>query len=200
MTNKKIPEKAMTDKIVTEGMLAGGAVTEGQRRRSAILAALADSTLPLSGTELAHRLKVSRQVIVQDIALLRAEQQDILSTYRGYVLRPVPKRAGAVRVFCVRHETEQTLDEFETIVDAGGHVLDVFVEHALYGTLRADLIIDSRLDAAAFVSQMAQSPDQPLKTLTGGCHYHTVTAASEALLDHIEAALSQKGYLCGPGH
>lgn len=170
-------------------------MTEGMQRRTAILAALKDSALPLSGTELARRFGVSRQIIVQDIALLRAEQQDILSTYRGYVLPRAPKQTAAVRVFYVRHETEDTLDEFETIVDAGGHVLDVFIEHALYGTLRADLIIDSRLDAAAFVKQMQQSPDQPLKTLTGGCHYHTVTAASETLLDLIEDGLRQKGYL-----
>ena len=61
-------------------------MTEGGKRRDGILSLLEESDTPLSGTELAHRFKVSRQVIVQDIALLRAEDKKILSTYRGYVL------------------------------------------------------------------------------------------------------------------
>ena len=113
-------------------------MTEGGKRRDGILSLLEESDTPLSGTELAHRFKVSRQVIVQDIALLRAEDKKILSTYRGYVLdRESEKKRKCIRVFCVCHSTKDTQDELQTIVDYGGHVLDVAVDHPLYGQIRA---------------------------------------------------------------
>ena len=45
---------------------------EGDERRQFILKLLAGSESPLSGTEIAGKCGVSRQIIVQDIALLRA--------------------------------------------------------------------------------------------------------------------------------
>ena len=92
-------------------------MTEGGKRRDGILSLLEESDTPLSGTELAHRFKVSRHVIVQDIALLRAEDKKILSTYRGYVLdRESEKKRKCIRVFCVCHSTKDTQDELQTIV------------------------------------------------------------------------------------
>ena len=171
-------------------------MTEGGKRRDGILSLLEESDTPLSGTELAHRFKVSRQVIVQDIALLRAEDKKILSTYRGYVLdRESEKKRKCIRVFCVCHSTKDTQDELQTIVDYGGHVLDVAVDHPLYGQIRADLIINNRLDVAEFVDRMNRYNAQPLKVLTGDYHYHTVTAESEKNLDFIEQELRKKGYL-----
>lgn len=70
----------------------------------------------MSGTDLAGRLHVSRQVIVQDVALLRAENREILSTYKGYVLPSAEKQSSCVRVFRVNHTTEETLDELQTMV------------------------------------------------------------------------------------
>ena len=67
----------------------------------------------------------------------------------------------------------------QTIVDYGGHVLDVAVDHPLYGQIRADLIINNRLDVEEFVERMDRYKAQPLKVLTGDYHYHTVTAESE---------------------
>ena len=111
-------------------------MTEGGKRREGILSLLEDTNMPLSGTELARHFNVSRQVIVQDIALLRAEDQKILSTYRGYVLeKDQVKKKKYIRVFCVCHSTEDTRDELQTIVDYGGHVLDVAVDHPLYGQI-----------------------------------------------------------------
>lgn len=112
-------------------------MSEGDRRRAQILEILRESEQPVSGTDLAGRLHVSRQVIVQDVALLRAENKEIMSTYKGYVLPSVEKQSGCVRVFRVNHTTEETLDELQTMVDYGGTVLDVFVEHPLYGQIRA---------------------------------------------------------------
>ncbi len=170
-------------------------MSEGEKRRQRIAEALRQETGPIAGAELARRFGVSRQVIVQDVALLRADGCPILSTYRGYVLSEEPRqKLPCVRVFPVNHSTEDILDEFYTVVDLGGMVLDVFVEHQLYGQLRADLMIKSRLDAAEFIARMEQCTDRPLKELTGGSHYHTVAAESEKNLDLIEEELRRKGY------
>ena len=92
-------------------------MSEGDRRRAQILEILKKSEQPVSGTDLAGRLHVSRQVIVQDVALLRAENREILSTYKGYVLPSAEKQSSCVRVFRVNHTTEETLDELQTMVD-----------------------------------------------------------------------------------
>jgi len=167
----------------------------GTERRSAI-AGILSRERPVSGAELARQLGVSRQVIVQDIALMRAEDKNILSTNKGYLLYSPNGLSGCCRrVFYVRHTTEQVLDELCTIVELGGRVLDVSVEHELYGQLRADLIINNRDDAEEFVCRLAACRGNPLKLLTGDRHYHTVVAGSERLLDLIEAELDRKGYL-----
>lgn len=170
---------------------------EGDKRRKQIMEILKLEDSPVSGAELARRAGVSRQVVVQDIALLRAGNKDIMSTNKGYILHKtsLSEEKAYVRVFRVNHDTEHTLDELQTIVDYGGKVLDVSIEHELYGQISVDLIINNRLDAAEFVNQMAVSRDNPLKTLTGGCHYHTVEADSEKNLDMIEMELQRKGYL-----
>ena len=49
-------------------------------RRERIIGLLKASDLPLSGTELAKQCQISRQIIVQDIARLRASGYQILST------------------------------------------------------------------------------------------------------------------------
>jgi len=168
----------------------------GEERRNRILQMLKTQDTPLSGTILANEFHVSRQVIVQDIALMRAENHDILSTNRGYLHRreetdiSLPKR-----VFFIRHTTEQVLDEFMTVIELGGKVLDVVVEHEIYGQIRVDLLIESAKDAREFYDKLLNSKDNPLKVLTDDCHYHTVAAPSEKLLDLIEQELRQKGYL-----
>lgn len=167
---------------------------EGDARRKTILEILHKESLPVSGTELAGRLGVSRQVIVQDIALLRATDKNILSTNKGYVLF-VEKSNRKRRTFKVKHVDEAILDELNTIVDFGGKILDVVVEHDIYGQISADLIINSRADADAFVKQTLKYKTKPLNGLTYGVHFHTVEADSEAILDRIGDALQNKGYL-----
>lgn len=170
---------------------------EGKKRRAKILEILNKQEQPVSGTELAQIAGVSRQVIVQDVAILRAENKEILSTNKGYLIHSSSGRKadGRIKVFQTNHATEDTLDELQTIVDYGGKVLNVFIEHEFYGQIIADLIINNRLDAAEFVNTLDHANDQPLKTLTGGCHYHTVTADSQKNLDRIEVELRRKGYL-----
>lgn len=169
--------------------------SDGVKRRALLRSMLSEAGRPLSGSELAQKLGVSRQVIVQDIALLRAEQADIVATYRGYQLSERSAKAEPIRVFHVQHGTDETLAELQAVVDCGGRVQDVFIDHALYGEIRAALSVANRLDAEAFVEQMARSTDEPLKSLTGGSHYHTVSAPSAYHLDCIASALRKLGFL-----
>ena len=168
----------------------------GEQRRTEIRQMLQQTQHPLTGTALARELHVSRQVIVQDIALMRAENHRIISTNKGYLLRPdTPQASQPKRVFVVRHTTEQVMEEFMTVIDLGGRILDVSVEHELYGPIRADLLIENAQDASEFIERLAACRDNPLKVLTDDCHYHTVTAPSEKLLDLIEAELKARGFL-----
>ena len=168
----------------------------GEDRRSKILSMLMVQDSPVSGTALANEFHVSRQVIVQDIALMRAENHNILSTNRGYIYRREANHPSMPkRVFFVRHSTEQVLEEFMTVIELGGKILDVVVEHEIYGQIRVDLMIENDQDAREFHEKMKNSRDNPLMVLTGDCHYHTVAAPSEKLLDLIAQELDNKGYL-----
>lgn len=168
----------------------------GEERRMQILRKLQETDTPLSGTALAKAFHVSRQIIVQDIALMRAENNGILSTNKGYLLRSnKTENTQPKRVFYVKHETQQVMDEFMTILELGGKVLDVAVEHELYGQICVDLLIESEADAVEFCNKLTICRANPLKVLTDDCHYHTVSARSEKLLDFIEEELRRKGYL-----
>lgn len=169
---------------------------DAEQRREEIVRLLQGSKGPISGTELARRLQVSRQVIVQDVALLRAVNKNILSTNKGYLLfEPGGGMGESKKTVCVRHTTEQVLDEFYTIVDLGGKILDVVVEHELYGQIAVDLIIASRQDAEEFYQRMRSNRAKPLKELTEDVHYHTIVAKDDASIERIERALEKKGYL-----
>ena len=168
----------------------------GEYRREQILAILEKSAKPLSGAELAMQLGVSRQVIVQDIALLRAVNRNILSTNKGYVLLDGEKKDTKYkRNIKVNHTKEQINDELYTIVDCGGQVRDVVIEHPIYGQITVDLIINSRRDVDLFVQQVKDNGTEPLNNLTDGIHYHTIEADSEQILEEIERKLQEKGYL-----
>lgn len=168
----------------------------GDHRRAEILRLLKERGAPLSGAALAKEMGVSRQVIVQDIALIRAENHDILSTNKGYIFRKETEEISRPkRVFHVKHTTQEVLDEFLTVLELGGTVLDVAVEHEIYGQIRADLLIETAQDAMEFVRKLSNCKANPLKVLTDDCHYHTVSAPSEKLLDLIQRDLSEKGFL-----
>ena len=168
----------------------------GDNRREKILQMLQEETQPISGTELAKQFRVTRQIIVQDIALLRANDKNILSTNKGYVMFVNDTESeGFKKSFKVFHKESDILEELFTIVDLGGGVLDVVVEHPIYGQIMVDLIINSRLDAQNFMDQVKRYRTKPLTYLTEGVHFHTVTAPSQEILETIEKALDQKGFL-----
>ena len=124
-------------------------------RRKQIVKILEESKEPISGTILAKKLSVSRQIIVQDIALLRAENKNILSTNKGYLISNTSDENNRIqRVICSCHTKEQIRDELYTIVDMGGRVRKVFVNHDIYGQISADLLIFSRKDADEFVHKV----------------------------------------------
>lgn len=167
----------------------------GSDRRDAIVDRIRNSTVPVSGSALAAEFDVSRQVIVQDIALIRAAGHDILSTNRGYIIN---KPCSAKRVFKVRHTDGQLEDELNAIVDLGGKVCNVIVNHRVYGRLEAELNINSRRRVTEFVNGIRNGKSSPLKNITSGYHYHTVEADCEETLDMIGMKLREKGFLVEP--
>ncbi|MBQ4068649.1 MAG: transcription repressor NadR [Lachnospiraceae bacterium] len=164
----------------------------GEDRRKGILEDISSSAKPVSGTVLAKKYGVSRQVIVQDIALIRAGGIDVISTARGYLINLETK---VTKIFCVKHTDEEIESELNTIVDMGGKVVDVFVEHSIYGNIRAELMLASRFDVRKFMDDIRNGIAKPLKNLTGEMHFHTVEADNEKVLDLIEAELKKKNYL-----
>lgn len=172
---------------------------EGAKRRDKLISILSNrKDDPISGSDLAKILGVSRQVIVQDIALLRAVNKNILSTTKGYLLY-YQEEQKVNRCFLVKHTNSQIEDELCTIVDHGGKVLDVIVMHDIYGEIRTDLIISNRKDVYDFVTKVNEKRTVPLKELTDGTHLHTVEADNEEILNDIELALKEHGYLVEQG-
>ncbi len=167
---------------------------EGAKRREQLMKILNEQTEPISGGELSRLLKVSRQVIVQDITLLRATGINIFSTTKGYLIYQSDE-PRVKRIFKVRHTTEQIEDELCTFVDNGGKILDVIVTHEIYGDIATALTIRNRQDVYDFVNKVRERKIVPLKDLADGIHQHTVVADSEETLDRIERALADKGYL-----
>lgn len=166
----------------------------GTERRKLLLSIMRQSQTPISGSALGKKTGVSRQVVVQDMALLRTEGHSILSTTKGYCLGEDSPNAY-VRTVKVCHTDAQVEDELNTIVDFGGAVLDVMVNHRAYGKMTAALNIKSRRDVQVFVDNIRSGKSTPLLNVTSGYHFHTISADSEAILDEIEDMLSQKGYL-----
>lgn len=167
-------------------------VMNGSQRRKLIVSLLKQSTEPLSGSALGKETKVSRQVVVQDIALLRTEGYEIAATPRGYVLNTSNQ---VMRVFKTCHTNEMTEAELKAIVDLGGCVLDVIVNHRAYGKMTAALNIRNRRDVQKFMEQLKSGKSTPLLNVTSGYHFHTVTAEREEILDEIEDVLKEMGIL-----
>lgn len=161
-------------------------------RREKLVQILTGSKSPVSGSALAKALSVSRQVIVTDIALLRAEGADILSTSQGYLLS---REVLCKRIFKVHHSREECEAELNLFVDCGAVVKDVFVSHRAYGILRGELDIRSRLDVQDFLESIRSGKSTLLSSTTEGYHYHTILAPREEILDRIEQKLWEMGFL-----
>lgn len=161
-------------------------------RKDEIIKILEEAKTPISGSKLASKLGVSRQVIVTDIALLRATNKSIISTNKGYVIYKDNNKKK--RTFKVSHNDTDIEEELYSIVDLGGSILDVSVSHDIYGLITCDLVINNRSDVDDFIKQFKSTKDNSLKSLTLGHHYHTVEADSEKVLDEIEAKLKELSF------
>lgn len=166
-----------------------------QERRNAIVNLLLSEQEAISGSALSERFGVSRQIIVQDITILKGMGYDILSTHSGYIMQKSPLKERVLKMY---HTTEQTEDELSLIVGLGGTVVDVFVWHKVYGKMAVKLNIFSDLQVKQFIEGVRTGKSAELMTITGGYHYHTIRAESEESLNRIEKALEKRGYLA-PG-
>lgn len=168
----------------------------GEERRSLILQQLKDNPMPITGSELATRMNVSRQVIVGDITLLKAKNEPIIATSQGYIY--LKQNAGipmVERTIACRHTPKDTERELNLLVDHGVLVKDVKIEHAVYGDLTASLMVSNRQEVKQFMNHIKSTNASLLSELTGGIHLHTISAASEEILNKATAALKAEGFL-----
>lgn len=189
---------------------------KSEARRASLLDALRSSDAPVSGGQLANTLNVSRQIIVQDIALLREAGANIVATTKGYVLadaaqttaqnttqtmthnaaeQPATAFDEPARTFKLHHEVEQTRDELQTIIALGGRVHNVSISHRAYGRITAPLEIADQADIERFINDIESGKSSPLSTATSGYHYHLVSAPSDETLEAIGRALADEGFL-----
>ena len=166
----------------------------GADRRRKLMDRLRARKGPIAGSELARQLRVSRQCLVQDVAILRARGEEILSTPRGYRLPDAQPAAHRAIIAC-RHGAERTQEELNILVDHGVKVIDVVVEHPLYGELRGSLMIESRTDVTDFLRRWRRAGATLLSSLTGGVHLHTIEASRPEMITRAKAQLQARGIL-----
>ena len=166
---------------------------EAVERRRAIAQRLAQADGPVSAAALAKAFSVSRQIIVGDVALLRAGGMEIFATPRGYILPGEP--AALTRTVACVHSGGEMARELEIMVDNGCQVVDVVVEHPLYGQLTGQLHLSSRYDVQEFIRSVSESRAKLLSDLTGGIHLHTLRCPSEEAYQRVLEELDRAGFL-----
>jgi transcriptional regulator of NAD metabolism len=165
-----------------------------KERRECIKNLLTKNNIAHKGQLLAEELGVTRQVIVKDIAIIRAEGVNIIATPEGYLM-PIEESNYVRRVIAVSHDKDDIYKELECIVKFGGIVEDVTVEHSLYGEIRAMLMIKTIMDIEEFVKRFKEYSAEPLSSLTKGIHLHTIRADSDEIIERIIRELKDNNYL-----
>ena len=168
---------------------------EAELRREHLVSLMQNSKKPITGSSLAKHFGVSRQIIVQDIAILRAAGEQVLATPQGYLIPSCFPAFAARTVIACCHSREQIEQEIGIIIDLGGKVIDVVVEHPVYGDLRGNLMIASRRDLNLFIKKLQTTRANPLSALTGGVHLHTIDAPCQSSLAEIMESLKEAGFL-----
>lgn len=168
----------------------------GEERRNAILAFLKKEEKAITGGELAKFANVSRQVIVNDMNLLKARNEPIIATSQGYLYIKAETENNYIerKIVCL-HTAEETKDELMSIVDCGVTIKNVIVEHPLYGEITASMMISNRFEVEQFIKRVKETNASLLSDLTNGTHLHVISARSVEQLDQAEAVLREKGYL-----
>ena len=166
-----------------------------KNRGEQLIKILQQSEGPVTGSELSQKLKVSRQIIVQDVALLRAAGMEVLATPQGYMLLKQDKLPDKRAVVAVQHSPDQTEAELFILVDNGLKVIDVIVEHPLYGELRGYLMLQCRADVQSFMGRLKSEGATLLSELTGGVHLHTVEYENAVNLRQAKDELDRQGLI-----
>lgn len=168
----------------------------GEERREVILHLLKESEQPITGSELAEKTNVSRQVIVGDITLLKARNEPILATSQGYIfLKNSTANHEIEKIIACCHSPQRTEEELNLLVDHGITVKDVKIEHSVYGDLSASIMVSSRLEVKQFMEKIMTTGASYLSQLTEGIHLHTISAPSEEALEQAVDALKNAGFL-----
>lgn len=164
-----------------------------KQRREEISKYLGSLDVAVSASTLAEKFSVSRQVIVSDIALIRASGAEISATPKGYVMSKKQRR-GALRTIACRHDNSSLREELYAVVDNGCTIVDVTVEHPMYGEISGSLEISSRYDADCFCAEI-EGGAPPLSALTDGIHLHKISYPNVQALERVLKELTKKGIL-----
>lgn len=200
---KRMSKKSLLyNKVYIENIeVKGGEHMKGQKilgdeRRKLIVSWLQTSQEPITGSELAKKTNVSRQVIVGDITLLKAQGEPIIATSQGYLYMRRPEMSNRVeRTIACFHPPEKTEEELLLLVKHGVTVLDVKIEHSVYGDLTASIMVSSAREVQQFIEKISATNSSYLSELTDGIHLHTIAAATEEALNQAEEALRTNGFL-----
>ena len=169
---------------------------EAKERRAKILRLLRSSSAPITGSELAQRMGVSRQIVVQDVGAAAHRRQHDFCHARGLRHAQCCRETScAASLPQSIRPTRRCADELETVVDLGGTMVDVSIEHPVYGEMTAPLRLSSRAGVEVFMRHFESGETSPISQLTGGVHLHTVEAPDEQTMERILTALREKGYL-----
>lgn len=167
-----------------------------EERRKQILDILNTSEEPITGSDFAKKFNVSRQVIVQDIAVLRAKGTNIMATSNGYYILKINEDNRNIKTIVCKHEGYDSIEkELAIIIDMGAKILDVIVTHPVYGEIRCPLMINSRYDLEKFAKKVKEVKAEPLASLTGGEHIHTIEVPNDEVYEIILTKLDKIGFL-----
>lgn len=165
-------------------------------RRSAIMEKLKNTSEPITGSELAEQFNVSRQVIVQDIAIIRASGTNVIATSNGYLIQKQTDSSRLIKTFVSKHNGfDRMEEELRIIVEYGGKIIDVIVEHPVYGEIVGTLHLSSLEDVQTFIAKVQETQAKPLSILTEGDHIHTIEVPSEKIYQLILTELKEKGFV-----
>jgi len=165
------------------------------KKRQQLLDLLLNASEPIKGQSLAEHLEVSRQAVVQYIAIIRASGVNVIATHTGYMIPKLPENAEHIKTIYSTHEDEHIREELEIIVDMGGKIIDVIVEHPVYGEIICPINIKSRYEIDNFLDDLEKHNAKLLSVLTGGHHRHTIEVPSEKVYQLIVDKLREKNYI-----
>ena len=158
-------------------------------RRIYVLSTIKQQQKSVSAFSLAKELNVSRQVIVGDVALLRAQGYEIIATARGYMIPSFNETAQYLGKVVCQHTPENTKNELYLIVDLEAVAINVIVDHGLYGEITGSLNLSNRNEVDDFIEKVNASEVKLLSELTSGIHLHTIACRNKVHFEEVSQAL-----------